>query len=256
MKQCTKCGVEKNLEEFHKRKDTKDGRKSRCRDCMNVSSKKYREDNPEKFIKHYEYEPNAIKKCTVCREEKLASEFPKNKNAKYGVAGRCKACKNEKERAYRKANLNEYKEKRSKRRSDRYKSDPIYRTQSSLRTQTYRLNNHKSKATVELVGCSPEEFWKRNGSPCMEKLKDLDIDHIVPLSWFNLEDSDHIRVACSWTNLQYLGRSDNESKGNRYAGRPDAILGYKNEFDLEKHVADMIEFLDSTESPEEENLDD
>ena len=254
-KKCTKCGIEKNLEGFHKRKDSKDGRKSRCKDCMNVSNRKYREDNPEKIKSYrdnpYEYEPNAIKECTMCREEKLASEFPKHKNAKYGVAGKCKACKNKKERAYRKANLNEYKEKRSKRRSDRYKSDPIYRTQSSLRTQTHRLSNYKNKDTVELVGCSPEEFWKRNGSPSAEELKGLDIDHIVPLSWFDLSNKDHVRVACSWTNLQYLGRGDNESKGNRYAGRPDAILGYKNEFDLEKHVADMIEFLDSTESPEE-----
>ena len=117
----------------------------------------------------------------------------------------------------------------------------------SLRFQTSRLGDHKNKSTIELVGCSPEEFWRRNGSPSIEELKDLDIDHIVPLSWFDLNNEDHVRVSSHWTNLQYLGRRDNESKGDRYAGRPDAILGYRDEFDLEEHVSDMIEFLNETE---------
>lgn len=35
-KVCTKCGVEKNARDFHKRKDTKSGLRSHCKDCVNV----------------------------------------------------------------------------------------------------------------------------------------------------------------------------------------------------------------------------
>jgi hypothetical protein len=33
MKKCTKCGVEKPLEDFHKRPETRDGRRTDCKEC-------------------------------------------------------------------------------------------------------------------------------------------------------------------------------------------------------------------------------
>lgn len=36
MKTCTKCGVEKSLDDFHRRKTAKDGRSSHCRECRNT----------------------------------------------------------------------------------------------------------------------------------------------------------------------------------------------------------------------------
>lgn len=63
MKTCTKCGVEKELGEFYKRKGVRDGRQSHCKDCDNYRNRKYysetfrwaepeyrkkkREENPE-----------------------------------------------------------------------------------------------------------------------------------------------------------------------------------------------------------------
>jgi hypothetical protein len=36
---CTQCGIEKSLEEFHKRKETKDGRRSACKACKSAYNK-------------------------------------------------------------------------------------------------------------------------------------------------------------------------------------------------------------------------
>lgn len=43
---CTKCKQWKPLEEYHKRKDSKDGRKSQCKECRNGQNRQWREDNP------------------------------------------------------------------------------------------------------------------------------------------------------------------------------------------------------------------
>lgn len=57
MKKCTKCGVEKPLSEFNKRKNRPIGFSSACKPCINSSQdpekrklswKKWREANPEK----------------------------------------------------------------------------------------------------------------------------------------------------------------------------------------------------------------
>lgn len=51
MKTCRCCGVEKDLTEFHKAKQNKDGHKGACKPCNILLSKKYAEDNKEKVSK-------------------------------------------------------------------------------------------------------------------------------------------------------------------------------------------------------------
>ena len=48
IKVCTKCGIEKSLNEFYKHKDTKDGFRSQCKTCTLAACKIYRQNNPEK----------------------------------------------------------------------------------------------------------------------------------------------------------------------------------------------------------------
>jgi hypothetical protein len=42
------------------------------------------------------------------------------------------------------------------------------------------------------------------------------IDHIKPLSLFDLEDPEQLKQACHYTNLQPLWAEENIRKGNRY----------------------------------------
>ena len=47
-KMCTKCKIEKELTEFKRHKETKDGLDSWCRACYAAAQRKWRKENPEK----------------------------------------------------------------------------------------------------------------------------------------------------------------------------------------------------------------
>lgn len=93
MKTCTKCGTEKSLEDFCRKKKSKDGRNTQCKKCDAERFQKYKEANPEKVreswrkaankrnhtrrletygLSHGEYDELLEKcggKCEICREE-------------------------------------------------------------------------------------------------------------------------------------------------------------------------------------------
>ncbi len=80
--------------------------------------------------------------------------------------------------------------------------------------------NCKNGSAVRDLGCSIEEFksyleskftpdmnWSNRG------VKGWHIDHIVPLSAFDLTNPEELKKACHYTNLQPLWWNDNLSKG-------------------------------------------
>lgn len=50
MKECKKCLNKKALSEFWKRKHSKDGLRSECKDCLREVNKKYYQQNREKYL--------------------------------------------------------------------------------------------------------------------------------------------------------------------------------------------------------------
>lgn len=79
---------------------------------------------------------------------------------------------------------------------------------------------YKSGSAVKLLGCMIEEFvihlenqftdgmtWQNHG------MYGWHIDHILPLSSFDLEDPKQLAIACHYTNLQPLWACDNLRKG-------------------------------------------
>jgi len=46
-------------------------------------------------------------------------------------------------------------------------------------------------------------------------MKEYEIDHIIPLHTFNLTNSEEIKKAFSTTNLQWLTKIENRSKGGK-----------------------------------------
>lgn len=47
-KKCTKCGIVKDLSEYYRDKNAKDGKKSQCKQCQKDAVLKWAKDNPEK----------------------------------------------------------------------------------------------------------------------------------------------------------------------------------------------------------------
>lgn len=77
----------------------------------------------------------------------------------------------------------------------------------------------KSKSTLEYLGCSAEFFHKYIMSamtPGMT-IENIHIDHIKPVSKFNLSDEDEVRKCCHYTNLQPLLAKENLRKNNKWS---------------------------------------
>lgn len=86
---CSKCGVEKPLEHFHKNKRTKDGRVSACAVCIN---KKTREDYAVKVSTQNNQICLDEKYCFGCNTTKPVDEWPLNKSRKDGLGTQCSEC--------------------------------------------------------------------------------------------------------------------------------------------------------------------
>ena len=84
-------------------------------------------------------------------------------------------------------------------------------------------NSQKSGSAVRDLGCSIEKFrdhlevrFVSNMSWINYGHKGWHIDHIVPLSSFDLTDPKQFREACHYTNLQPLWAKDNLIKGSKH----------------------------------------
>jgi len=150
-------------------------------------------------------------------------EYYKKYNKEYGAKNRNKLTLKQKEwyhknREKRCAYMNNYvKERRDK--------DIQFKISSVLRSRFRQAikKNHKTGSAIKKLGCSITELksyleskfltgmtWDNYG------LDGWHIDHIKPLSAFDLSDEKETLEACHYTNLQPLWAKDNLSKGDRY----------------------------------------
>jgi hypothetical protein len=87
--------------------------------------------------------------------------------------------------------------------------------------------NNKNKHSIEYLGCSIEQFieyFQKKidyfnqylASDVIMTYDNIHIDHIKPVSRFNLDDEDEFLDCCSYTNLQPLLTKDNLEKHNKW----------------------------------------
>ena len=161
MKTCSKCEEIKNLSEFSKRSDSKDGYRSQCRKCVNTQESKdrvnrYYKNNRDVLLskskerKLKKSDPNSkirtIRKmfescdenhsvCTKCMNIKYKENFIKDKSRKNGLSAQCNECKN---KYYR----------------DKKKDDIIFKLSTTIRSMisSYIKSNgiKKSKKSEEI----------------------------------------------------------------------------------------------------------
>ncbi len=83
IKKCSVCKEVKPVDEFHKRKLSKDGLVSECKDCSRLR-KQERRDRPKERVE---------KKCCIkCQEVKPAEEFNKDLHRRDGLTSQCRQC--------------------------------------------------------------------------------------------------------------------------------------------------------------------
>ena len=166
--------------------------------------------------------------CNTCNEKKDLTLFFRETRNKDGRRPECKACHKirykEKDCLRKKDYPYKYGDRIRKYKriyfNDRYHSDIQFRLAKVLRSRIRMAlkNNQKTGSAIRDLGCSMEELmqhlkgqfqsgmsWKNYGA--------WHIDHIVPLSSFDLTNKEQFKKACHFTNLQPLWAEDNITKG-------------------------------------------
>jgi hypothetical protein len=182
-----------------------------------------------------------LKVCVNCKEEKLLNDFYKRKLSSDGHCSECKICSKqrnkdvwnnyyskhkekilEKNKAYNKDYRIRYKSRRNKLKINRYHTDIIFKLSSNLRGRITSAikRNQKSGSAIKDLGCSITEFkqyiedkflpgmtWKNHGK--------WHLDHIRPISSFDLSDRKDFLKCAHYTNYQPLWAHDNLTKSSK-----------------------------------------
>lgn len=229
MRFCVDCMQEKNLEEFGKNPAMKDGYKNECKKCITkIVNERRAQKNPELIQKRELVEKQSklliveMCFCTKCEQEKPLEEF--------GRYYWCKECFQKYQNGWRAQNIEQcretnrkwisenyesYREKTNNRKRARWIEDPKYRTIQLLRTGLNGAFHRYSKngkvmsskkygidynAIFEKVGPRPEDGYE--------------LDHIIPISIFDLDNPEHVRLCHVPENFQWLPAFDNGSKSD------------------------------------------
>jgi len=191
---CKQCHNEKRRAKYE---DDEDLRKK-----LIQSATEYKK---EKIIKRQQLKEDTIgkdnKQCKYCDEIKHNSAFRYNRL-------KCRTCE---------------------------RDEPLDKFKRSVRSRIY-LSLEKNKSTIEYLGCSATEYLKwiltnNNGYTLDNRGTEWHIDHVIPLSKFNLDDEEEQLIAFNWRNTMPLSAKENLSKNNK-------VLSSQ----IEQHVKNLLEY--------------
>jgi predicted RNase H-like nuclease (RuvC/YqgF family) len=205
IKYCTKCKIEKTIDQFYKGND-KDGLQYWCKNCQKEYQIKHKETINCRSKKYYQ-EHKEIKKYQQKRKERMKKYYQKHKNE-------IKKHTN----IYRKLHKKET-NFRSKTRRDK---DINFKLGGNLRNRIHKILKgiNKSKHTLDLIGCSVEFLKKHLASKFTKGMSwknygKWHVDHIRPCASFDLNKPEDQLKCFHYTNLQPLWATDNISKGRK-----------------------------------------
>ena len=84
------------------------------------------------------------------------------------------------------------------------------------------VKEHKS---LKYIGCTKEHLQRHLKSQITQEMKEkgFHIDHIKPISRFNLSKKEELLKCCNWKNLQLLTGEENLKKSNRWNKKQEEI---------------------------------
>lgn len=251
-KMCSRCKQEKSIDEFYTNQYSKDGFCYNCKSCAKQYSKQYvikkpnyqkqyfLKNNNKLFLKHQKNQiknPISVKICSQCKQKKPVSEFHKRKDNLDGYRYNCKECnkiwRSKHKEKINKNNKNYYFKNKEKiiTRTTRYctqrrHTDASFRIGSNIRrSQNLAMKNiNKSGHSTDFLMCSVDFFkhyiekqwlpgmtWDNYGyGP-----KKWQIDHIIPLSFFNFLDTTEKYMCFRYQNQRPLWYGDNMTKNSK-----------------------------------------
>jgi hypothetical protein len=239
MKKCSKCKLEKQLDQFVKRKNYKDGLASWCKKCNSIKTKEWYSQNKEKANK---YAVEYLKTWKPQNEERVKEymktynqenkDIIKEKQKLYFIKNKQQILKKQK------LWLNENKERVSKYSKDYIEKNPHIRKWRNILISTLsRLDIPKSANTQTLLGYSAIQLKEHLDKQNMNWEIDH-IDHKIPVSWF--ESTTPIHVVNDLRNLQPLKAEENRKKSNKFGSPTD--ISYINDVKIyikEKYLNEL-----------------
>lgn len=219
MKSCARSNCKQlnpqPIEQFGNDKTRSDGKFPHCKSCV----KEYRELHKEK--RNQQKRIWAEKNREYTRE--YSKQYYKDHQSQYQDYRN-----NDKRKEYLRNYQIEHKEQLNKQRSEyrqnRIKIDINYKLSLALRKRFYMAlkNNLKGGSAVKDLGCSIPEFKNYIESKFQlgmtwDNWGEWHLDHIKPLSHFNLNDPNEVKIVCHYTNFQPLWAQDNLKKSDKAA---------------------------------------
>ena len=182
VKVCNKCKVEKDVVEFSKDKNIKDGYRCQCKSCIKEYRKEYYEANKERA--------NECSKEYYKANEERVKEYSK----KY------------------------YKERKKTDDLFKLKCNLRVRTSNAFRNKGYRKNTK----TQHMLGVDWEvakQHIERQFTKGMNwgNHGEWHIDHIIPLA--SAKTPERLKQLCHYTNLQPMWAEENISKKDKIIGQ-------------------------------------
>ena len=240
VKICTKCGIEKLINEFYLTKWEK-RRVGSCKVCSSISKKLWRKLNKRDTYKTNkdwrERNREVLKKKRDNYRRKNKKMLAKQQK---DLRERNKEMLAKQQKDWRKRNKEDIKRKNKEwynKNGPAYyrgyyrkrKGDINFKISGNLRSRIYSVirGGFKPGSAVKDLGCTVEFLKQHLEQKFYDDLGDgremnwdnygrWHIDHIKPLSLFDLSDREQFLEACHYTNLQPLWAKDNLSKGAKY----------------------------------------
>ena len=198
-----------------------------------------------------------LKVCSHCKRELPLSMFPKALSSPDGLYCQCKECKkksdfrwrrSEKGRSYtssksliwrlenpekRKEVVRKYNQKKRFCQTKNSRSYILSKLRVRLRRILQRIGSKKAYKTLDLLGCSMKDFrnyiesqfepgmtWENHG------YRGWHIDHIIPISYFDLSDPEQQKLCFNYRNLQPLWWKDNRKKSDKVPGNVEELVEF------------------------------
>lgn len=178
MKRCTKCGIEKPIDEFHKDKNRKDGHYPQCKPCACEAKMEsyYRSDAHRQAVANQKY------------YEEHKEEFKKARYRRYNHSEKGRACQH-------RYNGSE-KQKENKRR--------YYQSRRGRRRYRSYVHNRRAKRAENGGSYTPEEWralcamydYRCLSCGTIFDFDDLTVDHVIPIALGGTSNIDNLQPLC------------------------------------------------------------
>jgi hypothetical protein len=230
---CSNCEENKPTDKFYKSGVN-------CSICHNNKRR-------EKYKNNEEHRKKLIKKAIIFKQEKRIEKqkIKEEEQIKIGIDNKkCRYCNEIK-------NKDRFRFNRLKCK-DCEREDPTEKFKRYIRTRIYNClrNKNKTKHSVEYLDCSSDKYFEwifsyNNNYTLENHGKEWHIDHVIPISHFDLENETEQLLAFNWRNTMPLSVKENLSKNNKII-KSQIEEHYKRllEYHLENNLDLPQEFID------------